>query len=899
MVQEAGGFLTAWRCVARNTPLYSALQAPPGAEASLQGDPYGEPCLSDDVRAEASERFWRRGGTVVLWFRVAQSGPRRLALGLPAGASVRLDGVPLVEGASSRPLPDALEVPVELVAGDHRLTITVPSLRARWHGRGFYARWLTPGGRPDRSLVILQPPLDLSDLSKGGALSAELALVDPAIQSLVPVSPSARRSPMPLDAPPQWRASVRVGVSLPAKLVGRPLRLRVRAERGGAAPGGELEDECALSPGVECVVTLLWAAEAAPGGRLGPVALEARLEDQGPWVRLARWGEDGVSSELTAQDLSLGRRLRARLVQGSWPRSSLETMALDLQRLRDALVERPLSPPIKARPLRRRLSRHVSALEAGRDPVAQAQGLHLRAYRSPYDHRLQPYALYVPSRLDRTKPTPLVVGLHGYRGKSMPFCRTVLGGAAPRMLVVCPYGYADTVYRFVGEDDLFRVMAQVESDFKVDSERVYLTGVSNGGLAAYEVVLHHPDKWAAVAVLAALGDIRDFSRIGRDGHAPYETQWIDRVSSAERVVNARHMDFLIVYGERDRLDHRSVEKLSFKLRGAGARVRYVIHDDLGHNVWDRTYEDGAIFKWFQRRRLRRKPGHLVYLSRSPRYRGADGLVMEDAEWSAGAFVEARWSSPEALTVKAEHVRRFHIPARAGEAPREVQVTLDGVSTRVTVSPGDGRLIFELGEVSDVQASGGEEARWRVSTDAAPPTRSEWPWPQGRPAARDFYGGVDQLRGGAQLYVYGTEVPWEVSLNRHLARLDRRRWARNVRMDARVVADAEVTLDDLRRHHLVLVGTNEANPWLGRLVPGVMFKIGAHGQAPTPVGLRAIVPNPVSPGLGVVLSTGTTARGVSIATGLPEVLPDSVWAGPDALVKPFDILMRDRPLLAWE
>ena len=70
----------------------------------------------------------------------------------------------------------------------------------------------------------------------------------------------------------------------------------------------------------------------------------------------------------------------------------------------------------------------------------------------------------------------------------MPFTANRQFKAAPRMLVLCPYGYGDTVFRAVGEDDIFRTMALVEKDFNVDKARVYLTGVSNGGLGAYEVM---------------------------------------------------------------------------------------------------------------------------------------------------------------------------------------------------------------------------------------------------------------------------------------------------------------------------------------------------------------------------------------------------------------------------
>ena len=74
-----------------------------------------------------------------------------------------------------------------------------------------------------------------------------------------------------------------------------------------------------------------------------------------------------------------------------------------------------------------------------------------------------------------------------------------LGG----VLLVSPHGCGTTEYRGIGENDVLCVLEEVRKRYRVDDDRVYLTGHSMGGTRAAYLALHHPDQFAAVAPLAA------------------------------------------------------------------------------------------------------------------------------------------------------------------------------------------------------------------------------------------------------------------------------------------------------------------------------------------------------------------------------------------------------------
>ncbi len=142
----------------------------------------------------------------------------------------------------------------------------------------------------------------------------------------------------------------------------------------------------------------------------------------------------------------------------------------------------------------------------------QAQGKDIRlTYVSAVDKSEQPYRLYVPSAYDGHKALPLVLALHGTGGDedtlfdAPNYQKGALKVAAEKhgVLLASPRGWGTTEYRTTGENDVLAVMEEVRRRYKVDDQRIYLTGHSMGGTGAAYLALHHPDQFAAAAPLAA------------------------------------------------------------------------------------------------------------------------------------------------------------------------------------------------------------------------------------------------------------------------------------------------------------------------------------------------------------------------------------------------------------
>ncbi|MFN2273630.1 MAG: alpha/beta hydrolase family esterase [Anaerolineales bacterium] len=151
----------------------------------------------------------------------------------------------------------------------------------------------------------------------------------------------------------------------------------------------------------------------------------------------------------------------------------------------------------------------------------QAQGRPVKS-EIDFDGRRRTYYLVRPEGIEDMQEVPLVLALHGGGGNARSMCR-LKGGIqelanSMGFLVACPQGIDHhwNDGRLVGErqtvregvDDvgfLLAVIQELESNYPIDSNRIYVTGVSNGGMMTLRMACEASDTFtAAAAVIAEL-----------------------------------------------------------------------------------------------------------------------------------------------------------------------------------------------------------------------------------------------------------------------------------------------------------------------------------------------------------------------------------------------------------
>jgi len=179
---------------------------------------------------------------------------------------------------------------------------------------------------------------------------------------------------------------------------------------------------------------------------------------------------------------------------------------------------------------------------------------------------------------DPNKHWPLVLFLHGVgeRGSDLRSVRTVgLAGAIARgkqlpAIVVSPQCPANDAW---STPVLSHLLDEVEAGYRVDPDRVYLTGISAGGDETWDFALAHPERLAAIVPIAGESDPADAARLQRLPVWAFHGMKDDVCP----VVQSIHMVDAI--------------------RQAGGKPHLTLYPDAGHQCWDQVYATDALYTW--------------------------------------------------------------------------------------------------------------------------------------------------------------------------------------------------------------------------------------------------------------------------------------------------------------
>ncbi|MEN6533244.1 MAG: 5'-nucleotidase C-terminal domain-containing protein [Bryobacteraceae bacterium] len=283
-------------------------------------------------------------------------------------------------------------------------------------------------------------------------------------------------------------------------------------------------------------------------------------------------------------------------------------------------------------------------------------------YLSVVDGTRQPYRIYLPEHYDSNRSYPLVIALHGTTGDEGAFFDDpryqpgAIKAAADRhqMLVVCPSGRGAREFRGMAEHDVFAVIAEVAREYRIDRNRLYLTGHSMGGTGAARIALHHPGVFAAVAPLSpAYG----WPSLAENGSlTPF--WWI----AGENDKSA----FLI--GTRSCVD---------RMRPLNPRM---VFDLLpGGNHYSPVRDFDWIFAWFKGHQLGAAPKTFTFVVDTPLH-GQAYWVRVDAMQRPGRLGRVDAGVEETrVTINSQNLSRFSILPENGVIPfdRDIVMRLDG------------------------------------------------------------------------------------------------------------------------------------------------------------------------------------------------------------------------------
>lgn len=188
------------------------------------------------------------------------------------------------------------------------------------------------------------------------------------------------------------------------------------------------------------------------------------------------------------------------------------------------------------------------------------------------------FALHVPS--DTKSKKPLIVFLHGSGEKGTDVELVKVHGPFKYMKanVIDAYVLAPQCREneFWDNESLYRLIQKVIKDNHIDTNRVYLTGLSLGGWGTWNLAFAHPEMFAAIAPICG---------------------FIDRLQMDE-VCKIKDIPTRIFHGLLDDVvDPQSVIDAYKELKKCNANVSFTIFDDANHDSWTRVYDNPEIYQW--------------------------------------------------------------------------------------------------------------------------------------------------------------------------------------------------------------------------------------------------------------------------------------------------------------
>lgn len=235
--------------------------------------------------------------------------------------------------------------------------------------------------------------------------------------------------------------------------------------------------------------------------------------------------------------------------------------------------------------------------------------------------RIQGYGLYVPSSYDPATPYPLVVCLHGAGFTGASYLERWQPRLGDSYILACPTYYQGAWWTRFGEDLVLATIRAVRARYHIDPDRIFLTGMSNGGIGAWIIGMHRATLFAGVAPMASGVD---------DVLFPF-------------LKNLSQTPVYIIHGARDRimpvaLSRQIVRELDRLSVNYIYREHDHTHPHAGGHFFPRP-ELPALVSWFGKQQRNPFP-HKVTLVRDASHLTEFGWVRIDATDRIAMFSEA-------------------------------------------------------------------------------------------------------------------------------------------------------------------------------------------------------------------------------------------------------------------
>ncbi len=193
------------------------------------------------------------------------------------------------------------------------------------------------------------------------------------------------------------------------------------------------------------------------------------------------------------------------------------------------------------------------------------------------------YSLYVPEIYDHDHAWPVIVALHGGYGSGEDYLWAWLRLAKSNGYILISPKSLDVTWSVleppVDAASINACVGEVCGEYNVDRQRIFLTGLSDGGTYSYLVAFLYPDLFAGVAPIAGeLSQIAD---------------------PMLRRKAAHNVPFYVIHGAHDHIFHiKTVQSTCGLLEHLGYKLKFDELPDWGH-AYPYKINEERVLPWFE------------------------------------------------------------------------------------------------------------------------------------------------------------------------------------------------------------------------------------------------------------------------------------------------------------
>jgi predicted peptidase len=198
------------------------------------------------------------------------------------------------------------------------------------------------------------------------------------------------------------------------------------------------------------------------------------------------------------------------------------------------------------------------------------------------------YLIYLPKDYGQKDSWPVLLFLHGSgeRGDNLDLVKThgppklISAGKQFPFIVIspqCPNG------QWWQPVELATLLDEILEKYKVDQDRIYVTGLSMGGFGTWSLAAFQPTRFAAIVPICGGGEV----------------YWAETLA---------HIPAWVFHGAKDpAVPLERSKQMVEALKKNGGNPKITNYPEAGHDSWTQAYNTPELYEWLlQQKRTARK-----------------------------------------------------------------------------------------------------------------------------------------------------------------------------------------------------------------------------------------------------------------------------------------------------